>query len=216
MSRLTDIIPNLNRKTKQLPCAVKWLGQDHLHPLLEQLRQTCHGWRLWNEPGPPLWEATTLAKSYLFETCLRYIVIASFYIFYHYLICRSSNFLSNGSSLILLCRKTDFKGGGAWSNESDSCYFITGLWFCLFLFIDGLGILKGLKMVSFVHILCLRTQLEARSITTDSLSFLSFFLKELITIPWCTKCGGWSWIECWNVSAYVGFRIVRDRTEEVC
>jgi hypothetical protein len=128
MSRLTDIIPNLNRKTKQLPCAVKWLGQDHLHPLLEQLRQTCHGWRLWNEPGPPLWEATTLAKSYLFETCLRYIVIASFYIFYHYLICRSSNFLSNGSSLILLCRKTDFKGGGAWSNESEFCCFRHSLW----------------------------------------------------------------------------------------
>jgi hypothetical protein len=36
--------------------------------------------QLWTELMILLWEAITLAKGYLFETCLLYIVVASFYI----------------------------------------------------------------------------------------------------------------------------------------
>ncbi len=36
--------------------------------------------QLWIELRTLLWEASTLAKGYLLETCLLYIVVASFYL----------------------------------------------------------------------------------------------------------------------------------------
>jgi len=57
--------------------------------------------RLWNEPGPPLWEASTLAKIYLFRPAFsKYWFKASTCLCY-YLLLRELQFFSSGSSLIL-------------------------------------------------------------------------------------------------------------------
>ena len=119
MSRLSDILPNLNRKTKQLPCTVKGLGQDHLHPLLEQLRQTCHG--CGTNPGLlcgrlALWPRSIysdLPSLHIGSKLLR--VSATVYYW------ESSNFFLVEVLLSCLTCAWLILRGGAWSNESDSC-----------------------------------------------------------------------------------------------
>ncbi len=57
--------------------------------------------RLWNEPGPPLWEASTLAKIYLFRPAFSTYWFKASTCLCYYLLLRELQYFPSGSSLIL-------------------------------------------------------------------------------------------------------------------